>query len=149
MSKELFFNMRAEDLALMYSHDFSKMDAELTGLNLANSVFNDGIVEPKKVLSNLVRLKAVIDSAVDKLRNDIDFITKDSFNGVEFNPVNPRESLNYNEDDVWVKLKEQITSRETLIKAATKSNDTIFDSTGCEVPKVSSKFTKSSITIKF
>jgi len=149
MSKELFFNMRAEDLALMYSHDFSKRDAELTGLNLANSVFNDGIVEPKKVLSNLVRLKAVIDSAVDKLRNDIDFITKDSFNGVEFNPVNPRESLNYDEDLVWADLKNKIKQRELLINQATKSKVNTVDENQNTVYGVSSKFTKSSITIKF
>lgn len=149
MSKELFFNMRAEEMALMYSENFTKKDAELTGQELVKTIINDGDVDPKKVFSNIVRLKAVIDSADRTFREQLEFMSKDSFNGVEFTPTSPRESLNYDEDQVCVELSEKIKERQELIKLATKSKDKIFDSEGCEVPKVSSKFTKSSITIKF
>lgn len=149
MSKELFFNMRAEDMALMYSETFTKKDAELAGLNIVKTIIDEGKVEPKKVFSNIVRLKAVIDSAEKAFREELSFISKDSFNGVEFNPVDPRESFNYNEDDVCNSLAEKLKERQELVKLASKSKDIIFDADGCEVPKVSSKFTKSSITIKF
>lgn len=149
MSKELFFNMRAEEMALMYSENFTKKDAELTGQELVKTIINDGNVDPKKVFSNIVRLKAVIDSADKAFRDQLEFMSRDSFNGVEFNPVNPRESLNYDEDEICVELAEKLKQRQELVKLATKSKDSIFDAQGCEVPKVSSKFTKSSITIKF
>lgn len=149
MSKELFFNMRAEDMALMYSETFSKKDAESTGQELVKTILNNGNVEPKKVFSNIVRLKAVIDSADKAFRDNLEFISKDSYNGVEFNPTNPREILNYEEDEVWVKLKKKLTDREEFLKSAKKSDSKIFDEEGCEIPKVSSKFSKSSITVKF
>ena len=149
MSKELFFNMRAEDMALMYSETFTKKDAEKTGIDLVETILNEGLVDPKKVFSNIVRLKSVIDSAEKSFRDNLDFINKESFNGVEFNPVNPRESLNYDEDVICVQLSERLKQRQELVKLATKSKDVIFDEDGCEVPKVSSKFTKASITVKF
>ena len=103
MSKELFFNMRAEEMALMYSENFTKKDAELTGQELVKTILNDGLVDPKKVFSNVVRLKAVMDSADKSFRDQLDFMSKENFNGVEFTPTAPRESLNYDEDHVCEK----------------------------------------------
>lgn len=149
MSKELFFNMRAEDLAFMYSETFSKKDAELTGQELVKNILNDGLIDPIKVYSNIVRLKAVIDSADKSFRDHLEIPSKYTFNGVEFNPSAGRENLNYEEDPVCAELSGKLKERQELVKLATKSKDTIFDTDGCEVPKVSSTFTKSSITIKF
>jgi hypothetical protein len=149
MSKELFFNMRAEDMAIMYSENFSKKDAELTGQELVKTIINEGNVDPKKVFSNIVRLKAVIDSADKTFRDELKFISNDSFNGVEFTPNNPRESLNYEEDLVWVDLKNKLKQRELLITQATKSKTNTIDEKENPVYGVSSKFTKSSITVKF
>ena len=149
MNNQLILNMIADNLEFMYSKNFTKEKAIETGTDLAESVLDDGFVDPKKVLSNLVRLRAVIDSAVLVLRDEIGFIVKDSFNGVEFNPVNPKESFVYEEDDICAKLSAQLKERQDLVKLASKSKDVIFDSTGAEVSKVSSKFSKSSITIKF
>lgn len=149
MSKELFFNMRAEDMATMYNHSFTKKDAEATGLNLVNDIFEKGEIEPIKVLSNIVRLKAVIDTAEKSFRERLGLSNADSWNGVTFTPKNGSEKLNLSEDSVYAKLETKLKERGALVTLATKSRDVIFDSEGCEVPKVSSTFTKSSITISF
>lgn len=149
VSKELFFNMRTEEMALMYSENFTKKDAEKTGQDLVKTIINDGNVDAKKVFSNIVRLKAVIDSADKAFRDELEFISKDSFNGVEFNPISPRESLNYDEDIVYSQLKAKIEKRKEDLDRAKKSKEVEFDFEGCELPKVSSKFTKPSITVKF
>ncbi|MFA5243681.1 MAG: hypothetical protein WC380_00135 [Pedobacter sp.] len=149
MSKELFFNMRAEEMATMYDHSFTKKDAETTGLNLVKQIFENGEVEPIKVMSNIVRLKAVIDSAEKSFRERLSLQNADSWNGVTFTPKNGSEKLNLSEDPVYAELEAKLKERGELVKLATKSKDTIFDSDGCEVPKVSSTFNKASITITF
>ena len=145
----MFLEMRAEDMITMYDHSFSKKDATTTGENLVNELFERGEIEPIKVFSNIVRLKQVIDTAEKAFRERINFDKPDSWNGVTFTPKNGSEKLNLSEDQVYSDLESKLKERGELVKLATKSKDVIFDSEGCEVPKVSSTFTKSSITVTF
>jgi hypothetical protein len=57
--------------------------------------------------------------------------------------------LQFNEDAVCAELSEKLKQRQELVKLATNSKDMIFDSEGVEVPKVSIKFDKSSLTVKY
>lgn len=141
--------LKAEDLAVMYAANFTKNDAENAGYNLAVDVFEKGEVEPLHVLSNLVRLKSVIDSAEKTFRSRLVLNANDSWNGVSFVNKNGSEKLQYSEDIVVAELEEKLKQRKELVKLATKSKDVIFDSEGNEVSKVSSVFDKSSITIIF
>lgn len=149
MSKELFFEMRAEQMATMYSETFTKKEATLTGDNLVNDVFKKGEVEPIRVFSNLVRLKQVIDSAEKGFRDRLNLNTEQSWNGVKFTPKNGSKKLTYEEDSVYAQIAKKLKDREELLKTAHNSSDIIFDSEGCEVPRVGMTFTKSSITITF
>lgn len=148
-AKELFTEMRAEEMVVMYDHSFTKKKAKETGEKLVIDLFERGEVEPLKVFSNIVRLKEVVDSAEKAFRERISLPSSDSYNGVTFTPKNGSEKLNYSEDPVYAELERKIKERAELIKLATKSKDVIFDSEGCEVPKVSSTFQKASITVTF
>ena len=59
------------------------------------------------------------------------------------------EKLNFSEDEVVAELEKKLAQRKELVKAATKSDDTIYDSDGVEVTKVSSTQIKSSLSISF
>ena len=83
-SKNMLMEMRAEDLAIMYSEDFSKSKAQETGKKLVDKIFEDGELDELKVFSNIVRLKEVVNSADKAFRDRISLIVKDSSNGVEF-----------------------------------------------------------------
>ena len=144
MSNEL-----VELSGVMYAPDFTKKQAEQTGINLINKLFEDGNQTPVQFYSNIARLKAVIDSADRAFRDRLNLTQPDSYNGVLFTPKNGAESLNYDEDDMYVLLENKLKQRQELLKMASKSDDIIFDSEGCEVPKVSKKFNKSSIVITF
>ena len=144
MSNEL-----VELSGVMYAPDFTKKQAEQTGINLINKLFEDGNQTPVQFYSNIARLKAVIDSADRAFRDRLNLTQPDSYNGVLFTPKNGAESLNYDEDDICVLLENKLKQRQELLKMASKSDDIIFDSEGCEVPKVSKKFNKSSIVITF
>ena len=144
MSNEL-----VELSGVMYAPDFTKKQAEQTGINLINKLFEEGNQTPVQFYSNIARLKAVIDSADRAFRDRLNLTQPDSYNGVLFTPKNGAESLNYDEDDICVLLENKLKQRQELLKMASKSDDIIFDSEGCEVPKVSKKFNKSSIVITF
>lgn len=134
---------------VMYSHDFTKKQAEQTGLDLVNKMFEDGNETPIQIYSNIARLKAVIDSADKAFRDRLNLTAVDSYNGVTFTPKNGAESLNYAEDLVYANLDHRLKQRSELLKYAVKSDEPIYDSEGCEVPKVTKKYNKSSIVITF
>lgn len=133
----------------MYAATFSKKDAERTGQNLAIDVFEKGEVDPLHVLSNLARLKCVVDSAEKVFRERLNLNFADSWNGVTFTPKNGAEKLQYSEDHEVAELERKLKERKELVKLATKSKDVIYDSEGNEVTKVSTVHDKSSITISF
>lgn len=148
-SKSQFMELRAQHMEVMYDHEFTKTKAIQTGKDLVEKVFDEGEADPYKVFSNIARLKAVLDSASEAFRERLAISSKTSWNGVTFTPKNGAERLQYEEDDVCANLMKQLEDRKALVKTATKSNDVIYDKEGCEVPKVSSKFDKSSITVTF
>jgi hypothetical protein len=148
-SKDLFFDMKSEELETIYAPDFTKKQAEQTGIDLINKLFEEGNHTPIQVYSNIARLKAVIDSADKAFRERLKLTSADSYNGVTFTPKNGSESLNYDEDLVYANLDHRLKQRIELLKYASKSDEPIYDSEGCEVPKVSKKYNKSSIVITF
>lgn len=149
MSKELFFNMRAQEIGTLYDSSFTKKEATATGKQLVENILEAGEVDKLEFGANILRLAEVINSAVATFRDKVEFHEKTICMGVEFNPVNGGETLNYEEDEVYFTLKSDLKSREELLKLAYKSKDSFFDAYGNEVPKVSSKPRKSSVTIKF
>lgn len=134
---------------LMYNIDFTKKKAEQTGHDLVAKVFEEGKQSPLQVFSNIVRIKAIVDSAEKAFRDRINLNGAEFENGVTFTPKNGAESLNYAEDQVYAQLEYKLKQRAELLKYAIKSDDPIYDSEGCEVPKVSKKYNKSSIVITF
>jgi hypothetical protein len=149
MSKEFFEIMQQENLAQLYPYNFTKKEASKTGADLTKKVFDEGNIDPVLFASNLARLGAVIESAMAEFRRRIDLFEKITINGVEFNPINGGEILNYKEDSVYSEIFDKLKAREELLKLAHKSNGEIYDHDGIMIPKVSSSPRKSSITIKF
>lgn len=148
MSKDLFFDMRAEQMATLYDATFTKKEAVAQGVKLVNQILEGGLVDKLQFMSSLVRLKAVIDTAESEMRNHLPF-EKTTVLGVEFTPVNGGETLNYKEDPIYLDIQKELKEREEILKLSYKSKKEIYDEAGIEVPKVSSSPRKSSTTIKF
>ena len=149
MSKEIFFNMRAQEVALMYDHSFTKKECVTTGKRMVDNLLEAGDIEPKKVWANICRLKEVINSADAEFRNRLNLIEKESVNGVEFSAVNGGETINYKDDEIYSDILAELKEREELLKTAFKSKNEIYDQNGVIVTKCSSTPRKSSITVKF
>ena len=149
MSKQLFEMMRLQEVSSLYPTDFTKKEAQQTGKDLVNQVLELGNVSTLDFGANLVRLSEVIGSAMSEFRSKIKDIEKQTVQGVEFNPVNGGETLNFKDDEIWSDIKRELSEREELLKVAYKSKGEIYDEGGVLVPKVSSTPRASSITIKF
>ena len=149
MSKLQFFEFRAEEMCSMYSSDFTKKEAVKTGSSLVKNALENGEVDKMQLFANLARLNEVISSAINECRNSIDVYEKVSVLGVEFNPTNGGETLNYKDDEIYSDIQRELKEREELLKLAYKSKGEIYDEAGVLVPKVSSTPRKSSITIRF
>ena len=149
MSKLQFFEMRASEMCALYDSTFTKKDAIKTGENLIQNVLESGDVDIMQLGANLIRLEQVVSAAVTKFRNHIIDEPKQIVLGVEFNPVNGGETLNYKDDPIYLDIFNELKEREELLKTAYKSKNEIYDQAGIEVTKVSSTPRKSSITVKF
>ena len=147
MSKLQFFEMRAEQMTALYDSTFTKKDAIKTGEDLVKNALEVGEVEPMELLANLVRLEQVISSAVATFRNHIIDEPKRTVLGVEFNPTNGGNAINYSDDPIYCELKKDLDDRVELLKLAQKQE--VLDNYGNEVPKVSTTPRKSSVTNSF
>lgn len=147
-SSEMFLELRAKDVEIMYDSTFTKKDAILTGKRMVDNLLESGEVEPLKVWANICRLKEVVNSADTEFRNRLEVLDKENINGVEFNYVNGGNTVNYADDEVWIELKAKLATRESLLKVALNGGE-FYDEDGVLVPKVSTSPRKSSITVKF
>lgn len=146
-SAEQFLQLREQDIVTLYDATFTKKEAQQTGVNLAKQIIDGGEVSKHEALANLVRLNEVISNAITEIKESVSN-EKVNVLGVEFTPVNGRTMYNFKEDEVWSNLSKQLKDREEILKTALKSEEPIFTEYG-EVPKVSTSYTKSSLTIKF
>ena len=62
---------------------------------------------------------------------------------------NGGDSKNYEDDLVYAELKKQLADRKELLDTALKTDVEFYDSDGVEVPKVSIKARKSSLSISY
>lgn len=146
MAKELFFEMRAEQLTTLYDATFTKKDAIKTGENLVKEVLDNGNVNLVELACNLVRLQEVVNTAVTELRKHLP-TEKTELMGITFTPTNGGNTANYSDDEIYRTIKADLDARVEQLKLAQKQDT--FDAYGNQVPKVSTIPRKDSITIKF
>ena len=114
----------------------------------------DGVINGLEAFIVFKKLETLFKEAKAKIdeyaQEEADKYSEKTFtiNGVQITKKDGSARLQYNEDDICAKLSEQLKARQELVKLATKSKTTIFDEEGVEVPKVSTKFDKSSLILK-
>jgi hypothetical protein len=120
-------------------------------------LIQDGELNPleahAKAKAIMAALKSVIDATESLARDEADKYEGKSFQafGAQVTLKDGAITPDYEQDAVWVKIKEQLKAREEMLKLAFKSKDVeITDTTTGEVvPKVQPKYAKSSISIQF
>lgn len=147
MSKQLFELMQMQEIA---TSNFlpSKKEIEVSSKQFAKNLIESGEVDKLEMFAQAERITQAITSVRDEIKTSLPREKQTAY-GIEINPVNGRQMIQYQDDLVWSELKEKLSQREELLKLALKADDTIYDSEGIEVPKVSVKYSADSITIKY
>ncbi len=126
----------------------SKKEIQLSAKSFVSNLLDAGSTDKMELYAQAVRINEALQIVTDELKNSIPQENFEAF-GIRGTYRNGGSTPNYSEDEKWQQLKQALTDREMLLKVAQKSNDTIYDSEGCEVPKVSENIRKSSLSISF
>ena len=147
MSKHLFELMAQESVA---TTNFlpNKKEIEFSSKQFSKKLIENGEIDKHKLFTQAERLALAVTSVRDELKASLPREKYIGF-GIEINPVNGRQMIQYQEDLVWSELKEKMQQREELLKVALKSDEPLYDSEGCEIPKVSVKYASDSLQVKY
>jgi hypothetical protein len=126
----------------------SKKEIQLSAKSFVSNLLDAGQTDKMELYAQAVRINEALQIVTDELKNSIPQENFEAF-GIKGTYRSGGETLNYKEDHVYAELEQKLKERAELIKVATKSKDTIYDSEGVEVTKVSSTQRKSSLAITF
>ena len=126
----------------------TKKEIQLSAKSFVSNLLDAGTTDKMELYAQAVRINEALQIVTDELKNSIPQENFECF-GIKGTYRIGGESLNYKEDLVYAELEAKLKERAELIKVATKSKDTIYDSEGVEVTKVSSTQRKSSLAISF
>ena len=146
-SKDLFQLMRQQEIE---TPNFlpTKKEIQLNTNTFIDNIINAGEIDKKELFAQARRLQESLNIICDKLLTSLPQENFEAY-GIKGTFKSGYDKLNYLEDYICNDLAEQLKSRQELVKLATKSKDTIYDSAGVEVTRVSSNPTKDSLTISF
>ena len=145
MSKNLYELMSMQQIAESYP---TKKQVQANAIEFANRLINNGEHEKLEMFSQAVRIKETINTIYDAIKDSIPAEKQTAF-GIEINPVNGRQMIQFSEDEVYADLQKQLKEREELLKTALKITKTTYDDDGVSIPKVSVKYSSDSLTIKY
>jgi len=126
----------------------SKKEIQLSAKSFVSNLLDAGSTDKMELYAQAVRINEALQIVTDELKNSIPQENFEAF-GIKGTYRAGGESLNYKEDIGYAVLEAKIKERAELIKVATKSKETIYDSEGVEVTKVSNTPRKSSLAITF
>lgn len=126
----------------------TKKEIQLSAKSFVSNLLDAGQTDKMELYAQAVRINEALQIVTDELKNSIPQENFEAF-GIKGTYRSGGETLNYKEDLVYAELEQKLKERAELIKVATKSKDTIYDSEGVEVTKVSSTQRKSSLAISF
>jgi hypothetical protein len=146
-SKNLFELMAQQEIE---TKNFvpTKEEVHQSAKEFATQLIDAGEIDKFELFAQAIRMSEALNVITEQLKSSLPNENFEAF-GLKGTYRNGGSTPNYSEDEKWQKLKQALTDREMLLKVAKKSNETIYDSEGCELPKVSENIRKSSLSITF
>ena len=147
MSKNLYELMQMQEIA---TNNFlpSKNELELSSKTFAKNLIDAGDIDKVEAFAQAERLTTAISNVRDELKASLPREKQTAY-GIEINPVNGRQMIQFSEDELWADLNRKLKEREEVLKISLKQTEPLYDSQGCEIPKVSVKYSADSLTIKY
>jgi hypothetical protein len=126
----------------------NKKEVEFSAKQFASKLIEAGEVDKYEAFTQAVRMSNALEIIKDEIKSHLPKEKHVAF-GVEISPISGRTMIQFQDDEMWQQLKHKLQQREELLKLALKSDETIYDSEGVEVPKVSVKYASDSIQVKY
>jgi len=145
MSKDLFLMMREQEVQ---TSNFvpNKKEVQFAAKKFITEVLEAGENDQYELIAQAKRMQEALNVVTAEILNHLPQENFEAF-GLKGTYRNGGDTINYDEDEVWLHYKELIKSREELLKLAQKQD--IIDGYGNNVPKVSTTPRKSSLSITF
>jgi hypothetical protein len=145
MSKNLYELMQMQEIA---TSNFlpSKKEIELSSKTFAKNLIDAGEIDKVEAFAQAERLTTAISNVRDELKASLPREKQIAY-GINIEPVNGRQMIQFSEDEIWQKLNADLKAREELLKLALKQD--VIDAYGNDVPKVSVKYASDSLNIKY
>jgi hypothetical protein len=145
MSKGLFELMQMQEIG---TNNFlpNKKEIELSSKKFAKNLIDSGEIDKVEAFAQAERLTTAISNVRDELKASLPREKQIAY-GIEINPVNGRQMIQFAEDEIWQKLNADLKAREELLKLALKQD--VIDAYGNDVPKVSVKYASDSLAVKY
>ena len=122
-------------------------------------IFTDGVNNGDLKALDAFAIYKKLEKMFDEAKRTVEILAIDEasresktfvMSGVEFTSKQGYAILDYEKDDLYVKHKQQLANRKTLLDNVFKSGDVLFDADGVEVPNVGVKtYSKDSLSVKF
>jgi hypothetical protein len=126
----------------------NKKEVEFSAKQFASKLIEAGEVDKYEAFTQAVRMSNALEIIKDEIKSHLPKEKHIAF-GIEISPISGRTMIQFQDDEMWQQLKHKLQQREELLKLALKSDETIYDSEGVEVPKVSVKYASDSIQVKY
>lgn len=145
--KHFFELMQQQEIA---TNNFlpSKKELELSSKTFAKNLIEAGEINKVEAFTQAERLVTAISNVRDELKASLPREKQIAF-GMEINHVNGRQMIQFSEDELWSDLNRRLKEREEVLKTSLKQTEPLYDSDGCEIPKVSIKYAADSLTVKY
>ena len=150
--REFLMMREEEETGQLYVPVLSKREIKAKAQEKAKSLLEDeDSSSPETALIDASRISEYLKELITKLREGLNAEELKDFEckGAKFVFKSGSKSLNYQEDEVYSKLKELLKEREELLKVAAKSKEVVFDSEQNPVPKVSCTYGQDSINLSY
>lgn len=147
MSKDLFQQMREREIV---TNNFlpTKKEIQTSTKAFAKDIIDSGNYNLQEKYAEIRRFKEAIDILEYEIKSALPEENFEAF-GIKANYRSGGSVANYSDDITYSQIKKLLDDRKTLLDAALKTDETIYDSEGVEVPKVSKTERKSSLSITF
>lgn len=144
-SKELFMELREFENIELTATKKSIIDK---ATDFTNKVIESGLITKEEDFTRTLKNATFWNTRLEILKENLP-AEKQTFYGVEVTPMNGRKMIQFAEDPIYLDIQNKLKQREELIKVALNQTEPYYDSEGIEIPKVSVKFAKDSLNVKF
>ena len=152
-SRQFLMIQEEDETGNLYVPSISKKEIKVKAKEDSDRLLDDGELDVAEVFIDATRVSEYLSNFISNIKphiNESQYGKSYDTKAANISFRNTGDRLDYDQDEVYKELKEQLKAREELLKMAYKSKDSIYDGEAAEVMRVGIKTVgKETLVIKF